>query len=77
MAEKVWHSFQRVEAGDLGLAGVTLQDVREILELGTDCLDQAENIRLKKIIALANRKAEHGCTDANCSLCHEEEGDGT
>ncbi len=38
---------------------------------------EAENTRMKKIIALAERKAEHGCTDANCSLCHEEEGDGT
>lgn len=34
-------------------------------------------VRLKLYIALAERKAEHGCTDANCDLCHEEEGDGT
>ena len=37
---------------------------------------KAENIRLKKIIALDRRKAEHGCTDANCPHCKEEHGDG-
>jgi hypothetical protein len=36
-----------------------------------------ENVRLKKMLALMQRKAEHGCTDANCSLCKEQPGDGT
>lgn len=36
LAEKVWHSFQRVEAGELKLAGVTVEDVREILDLRID-----------------------------------------
>lgn len=44
---------------------------RRITELTT------ENIRLKKIVAMDARKAEHGCTDVNCPLCKEEEGDGT
>ncbi|MHA2279694.1 MAG: hypothetical protein ACXAC5_02205 [Promethearchaeota archaeon] len=30
---------------------------------------KAENIRLKKMVARAERKAEHKCTDASCSLC--------
>ncbi len=71
LAEKVWHSFQRVEAGDLKLAGVTLEDVREILHLGKDRL-VAENIRLKNIIELDQRKAEHGCVGAPCSFCDWE-----
>lgn len=33
LAEKIWHSFQRVEAGELKLAGVTVEDVQEILDL--------------------------------------------
>lgn len=33
---------------------------------------KAENMRLKEIIALNQRKIKHGCTDANCSLCHED-----
>ncbi len=39
---------------------------------------RAENERLKKIIALTERKVEHGCADASCSLCDSEQpGDGT
>lgn len=30
---------------------------------------EAENVRLKKMVALMQRKQEHGCTDANCDLC--------
>jgi hypothetical protein len=37
-----------------------------------------ENVRLKKIVARLQRKIEHGCSDASCSLCDvEKPEDGT
>lgn len=39
---------------------------------------KAENVQLKKIVALTRRKVAHGCADASCSLCDPEQpGDGT
>lgn len=39
---------------------------------------KAENTQLKKIVALTQRKVEHGCAAASCSLCDpEQSGDGT